>query len=392
MKFIFRPAVKASVLAFLAHFLDVFFRRCLIIAQLTPTRGAQLVMANPGAGGKRTNTMADMKFSCSHCGQDIECDELWSGHEIQCPTCKGQLVVPPKPEAPPHANLASAKPNQPRLSIGHSRDQRSAAPPPPPPQEVIMQAKMRQAKTGKKGSAKKWVTIGAVVVILGVGGYLGYPYLHDWMAKRSEAAKQASTPPAVTNAEPAEAPPAPKELPVLPAVWTLDVEQAKIPEGKANGTLGATDFMVENALCVPQLLRLSQGSPSAPDRELQIFLRLSAGESLTGHTWTISAQDPAGKSVPQVVKRWKADPRYAAQSKTFSSGYAMKLELGAVEANMITVKIFLALPDTEKSVVAGVFKAATGMAGASGAAAAMPGMVPGRMDRSAYERYGARKR
>jgi hypothetical protein len=176
------------------------------------------------------------------------------------------------------------------------------------------------------------------------------------------------------------------------------VEQAKIPEGKANGTLGGTDFMVENALCVPQLLRLSQGSPTAPDRELQIFLRLSAGESLTGHTWTVAKEDPAGKSVPQVVKRWKADPRYAAQSKTFSSGYAMKLELGAVEANMITVKIFLALPDTEKSVVAGVFKAATGMATASGAAAAMPGMAPrpgmgpGRMDPSAYERYGNRKR
>ena len=51
--------------------------------------------------------------------------------------------------------------------------------------------------------------------------------------------------------------------------------------------------------------------------------------------------------------------------------------------------------------VAGVFKAATGLADASGAAAANPGMmpgpgtapgVPGGMDRSAYERYGGRKR
>lgn len=255
-----------------------------------------------------------------------------------------------------------------------------------------MQQRLRQAQTGKKGAAKKWVTAGAVVVILGMGGYLGYPYLQDWMAKRSEATKQASAPPAVTNAEPAQPPPAPKELPVLPAVWTLDVEQAKIPEGKANGTLSGTNFMVENALCVPQLLRLSQGAPNAPDREIQIFLHLNAGESVTGRTWTVTAQDPAGKSVPQVVKRWKTDPRYAAQSKTFSSGYAMKLELGEVEGNMIAGKIFLALPDPEQSVVAGVFKAATGMAKASGAAAATPGMVPGRMDRSAYERYGARKR
>jgi hypothetical protein len=261
-----------------------------------------------------------------------------------------------------------------------------------------MQAKLRQAKTGKKGDAKKWITIGAVVVVLGVGGYLGYGPVTEWWAKRSEAAQQASAPPAVTNAEPAEPPPAPKELPVLPAVWTLDVDKAKIPEGKANGSLSGTNFMVENALCVPQLLRLSQGAPSAPDREIQIFLRLNAGESLTGRTWTVTAQDPSGKDVPQVVKRWKTNPRYAAQSKTFSSGYAMKLELGAVEANMITGKIFLALPDPEQSVVAGVFKAATGQADASAAPAANPGMMPGpgmapgRMDRSAYERYGNRKR
>ena len=261
-----------------------------------------------------------------------------------------------------------------------------------------MRQKLSQAKTGKKVDVKKWVTIGAVVVILGVGGFIGYPYLQDWLAKRSEAAKQASAPPAVTNAEPAEPPPAPKELPVLPAVWTLDVDQAKIPEGKANGTLAGTNFMVENALCMPQLLRLSQGAPAAPDREIQIFLRLSPGESVTGRTWTVTAKDPVGKDVPQVVKRWKPNPRYAAQSKTFSSGYAMKLELGGVEANMITGKIFLALPDPEQSVVAGVFKAATGLPGASGAAAASPGMMPGpgmapgRMDRSAYERYGNRKR
>jgi DNA-directed RNA polymerase subunit RPC12/RpoP len=342
-----------------------------------------------------------MKFSCSHCGQDIECDELWSGHEIQCPTCQGQLVVPPKPDAPPHATLANVKPGQPRLSIGQSRTERSAAPPPPPPQEVIMQQKLRQAQTGKKGDAKKWVTVGAVVVILGVGGYLGYGPVTEWWAKRSEAAQQASAPPAVTNAEPAEPPPAPKELPVLPAVWTLDVDQAKIPEGKANGTLAGTNFMVETAVCVPQLLRLYQGAAASPDREIQIFLRLNASESVTGRTWTVTAKDPAGKSVPQVVKRWKTNPRYAAQSKTFSSGYAMKLELGAVEATMITGKIFLALPDPEQSVVAGVFKAATGLADTSGAATASPGMVPGPMTapmgpgpmgRPGYERYGGRKR
>jgi hypothetical protein len=260
---------------------------------------------------------------------------------------------------------------------------------------ATLQQQLNQAKLAKKGNPMKWVGAGAVLVILGVGGYLAYGPVSAWWAKRSEAAKQASAPPPVTNAVPAEPPPPPKELPVLPAVWTLDVDTAKIPEGKANGTLGGTNFMVETAVCVPQLLRLSEGAAAAPDRELQIFLRLNAGDSLTGRTWTVNPQDPAGKSVPQVVKRWKANPRSATQSKTFSSGYAMKLELGDVEANMITGKIFLALPDPEKSVVAGVFKATTGLPGVPGAgvganplAAPNPGSMPG-MPPSA--RYGRKR-
>ena len=126
-----------------------------------------------------------MKFSCSHCGQEIECDELWSGHEIQCPTCKGQLTVPPKPDAPPHASLASVQRSAPKLSIGASRAGRDAAPPPPPPQELIMQQKLKEARAGQKGSASKWVTVGAVVVILGVGGYFAYGPVTKWWAKRS---------------------------------------------------------------------------------------------------------------------------------------------------------------------------------------------------------------
>jgi hypothetical protein len=64
-----------------------------------------------------------------------------------------------------------------------------------------------------------------------------------------------------------------------------------------------------------------------------------------------------GSGVPQVAKRWKTDPRYAPQVKSFQSGYAMKLELGQLADGAVPGKIFLALPDTEQSVMGGVFKA-----------------------------------
>ncbi len=348
--------------------------------------------------------MADFKFTCTHCGQEIECDELWSGHQIPCPTCKTELTVPPKPDAPPHAALASAKPGQARLSIGQSRTQRSAEPPPPPPQVVTLQQQLNQARLGKKGNPMKWVTISAVVIVVAVGAYFGYPYLRDWMAKRSEAAKQASAPPPVTNAVPAEPPPPPKELPVLPAVWTLDVDKAKIPQGKVNGLISGTNFVPEFArldkVGPTYLLRLLQGASATPDLGFMVYLRLNAGESLTGRTWTVS-QDLKDRTLPQVVKVWKTNPRYAATQKAFSSGYAMKLELGQVTNGVIPGKIFVALPDTERSFAAGVFTASTTLADASGAAAPTPAVeptagpaptAPAPADRSAFDkRYGVKR-
>jgi hypothetical protein len=41
--------------------------------------------------------MADFKFPCPDCGQRIECDDSWSGHKVQCPSCQGDLLIPPSP-------------------------------------------------------------------------------------------------------------------------------------------------------------------------------------------------------------------------------------------------------------------------------------------------------
>jgi len=265
---------------------------------------------------------------------------------------------------------------------------------------ATLQQQLNQAKLANKSNPMKWVIVGVVVLVVGVGAYLGYPYLSNWLAKRSEAAKQASAPPPVTNAVPAEPPPPPKESPMIPAVWTLDLDKAKTPDGKANGMISGTNFVPEIArldkVGTTYLLRLLQGAPATPDLGFMVYLRLNAGESVTGHTWTVT-QDLKDKTLPQVVKVWKTDPRYAAKQKSFSSGYAMKLELGQVADGVIPGKIFLALPDTEQSVVAGVFKANTSLADATGATVVTPNpepatAVPSPADRSAFDRRYGRKR
>ena len=125
------------------------------------------------------------------------------------------------------------------------------------------------------------------------------------------------------------------------------------------------------------LLRLLQGPTASPDLGFMVYLRPNAGESITGRTWTVS-QEMKGRTVPQVVRLRKTNPRYAAQQKTVSSGYAMKLELGGIINGVIPGRIFLAVPpEAEQSVVAGVFKAATNLGDAAGANAANPATPPG---------------
>jgi hypothetical protein len=310
--------------------------------------------------------------------------------------------VPPKPDAPPHASLAAATPGQSRLSIGHSRSQRASAPPPPPPQEILMQKRLSQAKSGQKGSAVKWVTASIVFIVFGAAGYFGYGYFNQWRAKRSEAAKTSATSATqqVATAAAAEAAPAPeKELPLIPPTWTLDVGKAVIPETRANGMIGGTNFVVATARLdrdgPTYLLRLLEGTTAAPDRGFMVYLRPRAGESITGSTWTI-AQDTRGQNVPQVVKLWKPDPRYQAQQKLFYYGYAMKLELGEITNGVIPGRIFLAVPpDGEQSVVAGVFKAETSLANAAANAVAGSNPAapngPSAAGRAEFQRrYGAR--
>jgi ribosomal protein S27E len=42
-------------------------------------------------------TMAEFKFFCPQCGQNIQCDMSYSGAQINCPVCQQAIVVPQSP-------------------------------------------------------------------------------------------------------------------------------------------------------------------------------------------------------------------------------------------------------------------------------------------------------
>ena len=179
---------------------------------------------------------------------------------------------------------------------------------------------------------------------------------------------------------------------MTPPVYTLDVSQAKFTEGKVNGSITGTNFVPDvvrlEKLAGAYMLDFRQGTGATPDRGFRVYLRLPGTNTPAGQSWTVSPE-MKGTPVSQVVKVWKTNPKFAASEKSFTTGFALKLELGQMtESNTISGKIFAALPDKEQSVIAGVFQTSAAASGASGVAA-QPGQTPpAEMSPEFQRRYG----
>jgi len=122
--------------------------------------------------------MAEIKFSCGQCGQHISCDQQWSGHQIQCPSCESALTVPltqgALTQAGPGPNsLAPHQPrdNRPKLSAGLTQVARSAPPTPIPQRRNTA----RPPKT--TNPAVKYAATAVVVLVVAVAALKYLPGL-----------------------------------------------------------------------------------------------------------------------------------------------------------------------------------------------------------------------
>lgn len=338
--------------------------------------------------------MADFNFSCPHCQQALDCDQSLAGQELQCPGCQGMLVVPQPPAAPP--------PSQSRLKVNVTHAPKQSAPPasaaasqpaaaPKPYSGPGARSQSGPAKWGKRAiitvilsaafAGLAWLGISWQAKVSkikpedGDGGEIGHiAGLYDVLdrtdpehpgmssAEAKEAAKQEAEFKAALEKEKAERSQAGTlpldQLPVVPAVWSLDVSEAVIAQSRPNGMISGTEFLADAVRLLKvngvPVLNLRQGTNAVADREILVYLRLAPGEGLAEKSWEIS-RDMKGKAVPQVTKRWKKNPKYAPAQKVFSAGYAMKLEFGKANGGVLPGKIFLSLPDPEETVIAGVF-------------------------------------
>jgi hypothetical protein len=122
--------------------------------------------------------MADLKFSCPQCGQHISCDELWSGHQIQCPVCQTSLTVPqalvePASAAPAPTSLVPQPPasSRAKLSAGVTQVARST------PAGAIPQKRAMPRSPKTSNPALKYAVIAVLLIVIGGAAFVYLPGL-----------------------------------------------------------------------------------------------------------------------------------------------------------------------------------------------------------------------
>jgi len=147
--------------------------------------------------------------------------------------------------------------------------------------------------------------------------------------------------------------------------WTMDLTNAVMPEAIAAGSIHGSGFVCEKAILQGVAARdsktpprcdltLRQGKSGSPDLGVTIQLFAQQGEELGGQTVVIAPDRPS--PVPNVVLRWKDDEDKAV-NRNITDGYALKVIFGEPGDKHVPGKIYLSLPDENKSFVAGTFDA-----------------------------------
>jgi hypothetical protein len=119
--------------------------------------------------------MPEIKFTCSQCGQHISCDEAWAGHQLPCPACQNNLVVPsiqtnPTPARAPAPAIDTASAGRPKLSAGVTQVARAAPAGPAPQRRAV-----RPPKT--TNPAIKFALSAVVLASIGVAALVYVPGL-----------------------------------------------------------------------------------------------------------------------------------------------------------------------------------------------------------------------
>lgn len=137
--------------------------------------------------------------------------------------------------------------------------------------------------------------------------------------------------------------------------WTTDLSKMKAPDAPVSGMLMGAPFKLDVVTHNGTgALILKQGTDVIGDASIIIFTRIKQTDELAGKSFAVETKGDIAKR-PHVHYNRRLNPNELPKGMATIEGYAMRLEFGEKKDGKIPGKVFLSLPDTDKSVVAGTF-------------------------------------
>ncbi len=139
--------------------------------------------------------------------------------------------------------------------------------------------------------------------------------------------------------------------------WTLDLQDVTFPDEAVSGRIHGQTFAMEKVSLEGGFLKFCQGGGFFADLEMDVVIFESNLAKLSGRTLEVPTEEPGSK--PHIWMKWMEASGQSPQSKSYMDDYALRLEFGQVAGGKLPGKIYLCLPDPEKSFIRGTFEVNT---------------------------------
>ncbi len=214
----------------------------------------------------------------------------------------------------------------------------------PSVQNALRVALQARAAQGERGDLKKLVPVIAIVVVMFGGGlcfagYVVYQMISSF-ATHSHPASQAAPRVSITP------------LQDTGTGWTLDATRKMIPQTPAAGNFRGSAFSVNRGTLAGQVLTLSDTSGDT-NRAIVIHFTPEQINAMANRLFQFRTNDIGDFPEVQLVTHVKNSK--GTDIRTFHGGYALQWNFGVKSRNHVPLRIYLCLPDAEKSFVAGTF-------------------------------------
>jgi DNA-directed RNA polymerase subunit RPC12/RpoP len=270
--------------------------------------------------------MSEFKYACPVCGQHIKCDSSQSGTTMECPTCFQKITAPQAPKTDdPKFIITGTKVGERPIPAAVAD---SGAAPTPIPEKSF------------PGPAIIFIVLFCVAAV-------GLFAFHGKIFKSTGGQGAPGTSP---SQKPVKPPPPPKPVVVAPpaddARWMLNLDAATIPDLPAAGRIHGRDFICDRANLQGGTLALR----GATDLGATINFGGVLPEALAGQSINVATN---AEKAARVILRWKEGN--LSLRENFTNGYALRIEFGLLDNNHLPGKVYLCMPDAEKSYLLGTF-------------------------------------